>query len=259
MRLGIITTLLTSTLLADCELNTCDEPITKKACIEAKKVDSSKVYRENFKQRILSTNTTENPSISVDKNPPPQDFSKLSVITLIEKLTHSNPAVRSHAELAIHQRLQNTDSGNYMADLTHWQKYSKKAVRKHTKADLKLRVIRICQKLGDFSNVFIQECLSSEQDPVICQALEIAHLADNSVESDILKYKPNENTQLSYIYSLGKLATPEAHKKAQSILSLSDDSLLRASYLKGLGKKYKEFHFSDKALIELSKAASQIE
>lgn len=197
---------------------------------------------------------------AANKASKPLKLSGKSMEHLIPALAHPNGTTRDTAQRLIVERLTDASNKNINDDITHWNKYIRKAVGANPSTQLKLRGLWISEALQNVSNVFLKECLASKNSDVVSSALELAHYADNSENAHILTMTPTSQVLHSYLFALGKIGSKQSHNKAISLIEKNGKTaLVREAYISGLGLNAKQVvntaPIKDKNLQKLIKAA----
>jgi len=158
-------------------------------------------------------------------------MSNATIAQLQENLSHLNGTVRDTAQRLIVERIT-TDTDDY----TQWNELNKKP--SYSSLGI-LHAMWAYEAMKWVPNNLIEQGLQSKNTDIVNSALELAHFSSKPEEQKILSYQPTSKTVVSYVFSLGKMATPESHARAIAVITAHKKQTrqLEAVYASGLGLK----------------------
>lgn len=166
---------------------------------------------------------------------------KMSGATIAQlqiNLSHINGTVRDTAQRLIVERITAANSAG-TEDYKAWNKLNTEP--NYSGYGL-LHALWAYESMKWIPSNLIEQALDSDNSDIVNSALELAHYSSKAEVQNIMSYKPNSKTVVSYVFALGKIATPESHAKAIAVLKENKKQAkeLEAVYISGLGNKAAE-------------------
>lgn len=191
----------------------------------------------------------------------PLKLSQKSNSELTQLLSHPNGWVRDTCQRLLVERLGHPSQPKRQTLIQSWQQDLETAISHDPSPWLKLHALWIYESLPEIPGSFLKQCLQSAQPELVSSALELAHHSRPSPTALILKLPLQEPILHSYLFALGKLATPESHQHAMKLIRENHKvRLLQEAYISGLGSQSallaNSIPVEDKKWEQLLKAAS---